>query len=574
MERMFEIDVLNSELKAWQATISKSIVLLGGRPMEEKFFSLVKGAMAATTRTYHDLGHGGAMSSVTDWEREQLAARFGLKDFGVRMSNVIILAGFVHDIVYAHVDGGVTPEIREIISPYCEPVTPENEKQWKVKEQIPDDPIVEIVLGIFGIDRGKTLSIMPAEQNEFLSALVGARWLQKQGLDMKTIAAIVTAVEATKPFRTQAHFSDLENRLVATSQTLGLDLAQEEIDHAMYGATFLANKDVYGFAGNGEKKAGERLLEYLRGTWKLIPEFDASLRTSEVTPQQYRQALVNNLNFVKFLLSDHRHRTVFHFHNGGDGVQYPAENEIEGLHETVQETLKAAELYLKTKIASASLVEAIGVYCGAVTYHPGRANITLSDLVAGSANHLDRYRIPYFAVEPRVNGSNREQADERSLALTGESLNDEATHADIVIKALRSRGDNPAFGFDVARSPLGQFLFEALKQKDIGYMVELSQRTMGNDKVATTPEEKTEQAMRFLIAAKRLIGPRALSVVVQTVRDVQTRNAHSRRHQHLSSLSDRLVQEALQASGDPAAREKRSAAAFKRLERMRVGNLR
>ncbi|MDY7015356.1 MAG: hypothetical protein SVX43_17520, partial [Cyanobacteriota bacterium] len=82
-----------------------------------------------------------------------------------------VLAALFHDLVYVQVDKSVNFNLTYYISPFIRQV---KEKLYiREESELPQDPMVAMVMDVFGFAPGKELSPF-AGQNEFLSALICA----------------------------------------------------------------------------------------------------------------------------------------------------------------------------------------------------------------------------------------------------------------------------------------------------------------------------------------------------------------------------------------------------------------
>ena len=146
--------------------------------------------------------------------------------------------------------------------------------------------------------------------NEFLSALVMNKklgWI----LPEKDLLKVTLCIEATIPFRGPAANGEdysytLERKARLAAEKRALPISQVEIEQAVKLAVKFANRDVENFA---EPDASC----FLDTTWKLLPELNVPLRSSDVyTICEYRQALQGMENFLTNLCPE----VVFHHYRG------------------------------------------------------------------------------------------------------------------------------------------------------------------------------------------------------------------------------------------------------------------
>ncbi len=108
-----------------------------------------------------------------------------------------VLAALFHDLVYVQVDQGVSVNISAYISPFVEEKN--GELVIRNRSELPCDRVFDLVAQIFGFSAEQVL-VPTAGQNEFLSAVIAAKCLEKE-LKPEIIAQVAACIEATIPFR-------------------------------------------------------------------------------------------------------------------------------------------------------------------------------------------------------------------------------------------------------------------------------------------------------------------------------------------------------------------------------------
>ncbi|MBL1211164.1 hypothetical protein [Geminocystis sp. GBBB08] len=257
---------------------------------------------------------------------------------------LITLAGLFHDLVYLQVD----EKIPFNLTPYLTPFINENNNHLFIKKSLNyQDNSFQIVLNIFSVKLGQNLSKYNGK-NEFLSALVGAKVLESI-LPLSLLTQIVTLIELTIPFRhIDGEITDitllLKKRLERVNNQFNLGLQDQDIINTITQAVIMANLDVSGFASNN-------VMDFINNTWLLLPETNRCLRdTKKYTIKEYRIALGNTLQFLDYLSP----KFIYHRYNN-----QPSEKIFQGLINSTEYNLKIIRLFLKAKLVSLSLLEAI-----------------------------------------------------------------------------------------------------------------------------------------------------------------------------------------------------------------------
>jgi len=261
-----------------------------------------------------------------------------------------VLAALFHDVVYVQVDQSVNFNLSYYIIPFVK----EYRGQLLIREQseLPQDPIFDLVLTVFGFSQGQALSPF-AGQNEFLSAVVAAKVFESF-LSLNLILPITACIEATIPFRAKNKDGEsashlLYKRVKMANEKFNLGLSDQEIVTTIQRAVKMANRDVGSFANPSAAK-------FLDGTWSLLPETNHNLHNpASYTFSEYRIALQKMEGFMNFLKPE----VIFqHYRN------VPDDQEYQRLLELADRNLKIGRLYLGCKLLSIGFLEALSLRLG------------------------------------------------------------------------------------------------------------------------------------------------------------------------------------------------------------------
>jgi hypothetical protein len=338
------------------------------------------------------------------------------------------LAALFHDIVYYQVDLGFSPEIYGCISPYIQTVDGEI---WLLEAQEPGDRLFHMTMELFRFSPGQKLFTQTGS-NEFLSALVMAKWLEHL-VPEKILLQTMTYIEATIPFRGKDAlnlnpFNALAERLRKISQAYQIPMIDAEIDDTVCGAVLFANRDVDSFA---EKDASV----FLEGTWKLLPETNVALRSGRIySIKDYRRALQKMGAFLGQLNPEN----IFHTYKG-----VPAEADFREMVKMAYQNIATAREYLSIKLLAISILEA------------------LADMTGGDAP------LSLFTGDVQRNGEETLRY-ENFLSLPDElNVRDRSS----VIYKLLDSGRSGESNFDLRNSPLALFLYLRLKPDQVNRLL-------------------------------------------------------------------------------------------------------
>ena len=200
----------------------------------ESMACMIHESMGGTARNYHSVQH------VFD-----LAEPFKASD------PIAVISAFFHDIVYYHVDGGLSDIQTEILQGV---VTFRQDQETGV--QVPifqagttqhnNDDLIRMAEMIFGYTADQEVTLKTG-LNEFLSAIIALQQLQPL-LPLSVLVQIACCIEATIPFRAQKNMCEnLFERLEQVNQSYDLGLTEAECIRAIQRAAQLANVDVENF---------------------------------------------------------------------------------------------------------------------------------------------------------------------------------------------------------------------------------------------------------------------------------------------------------------------------------------
>jgi hypothetical protein len=261
-----------------------------------------------------------------------------------------ILAALFHDLVYVQVDWSINFNLSYYISPFIKEIN--GRLTIRSQSDLPVDTTFAIVSSIFGFVAGQQLNPY-AGQNEFLSALVAAKVLEPFVLPPLLIQ-IVACIEATIPFRPPCEkgltaSEQLLRRLQLTSEKYNILLTNAELLETIKRGVRVANRDVCSFAHPSAAR-------FLANTWNLLPETNHNLSASGAyTVADYRLAIQKMESFMASLKPE----VVFRSFQGE-----PRCHTVRIFEYYAKRNIEIAQLYLKSKLVSIALIEAISFAIG------------------------------------------------------------------------------------------------------------------------------------------------------------------------------------------------------------------
>jgi hypothetical protein len=260
-----------------------------------------------------------------------------------------ILAALFHDLVYVQVDQGVSVNISRRIAPFVKEI--DGELVILSHSQLVPDRVFDMVAQIFNFAPEQTLQ-PTAGQNEFLSAVIGAKCLE-HALPLSVIAEVTACIEATIPFRSKLNGKTagecLCDRLSITNEQFGFGWSEENLHGIVQRAVRLANRDVENFAYPSSA-------DFLDNTWNLMPETNHDLiSANSYTVSGYRLSLQKMEGFMYFLKPE----VVFQRY-----LNEPDLSTYQSAINRTQKNLEVARLYLGSKLLSIAIIEALSQRLG------------------------------------------------------------------------------------------------------------------------------------------------------------------------------------------------------------------
>lgn len=333
-----------------------------------------------------------------------------------------VLAALFHDLVYVQVDQGVSVNISRYIAPFVKEIGGQLVilERW----QLPNDPLFEMVMRVFGFTPGQTL-LPVAGQNEFLSAVIAGKCLE-HALPIAAIAQIAACIEATIPFRPKSevgqYASDrLFERLIQTNQIFSLGWSEDNIHTTVKRAIRLANRDIENFAY-------ESSAEFLYNTWNLMPETNHDLTSANAyTVSGFRLSLQKMEGFMNFLKPE----LVFQRYQNE-----PHPELYDVLIRRTQKNLDVARLYLGSKLLSIAVIEALSQRIG--------------------------QDIPLATMMGELPGRGLEIAQLENFLPTPGTLHPPATPLEQEVLDLLEKGRSKSSTYDVKNSPVATFIIKSI----------------------------------------------------------------------------------------------------------------
>ena len=342
-------------------------------------------------------------------------------EVGAGGSPTEVIAALFHDLVYVQVDSGINLNLSRYLTPFLQEES--GVLSIQVQEGLQDSDF-EMCLQLFGFSQGQKLSPF-AGQNEFLSALVAVKAL-KGILSLAQLVKIAACIEATIPFRgpvapDKTCSQQLAERLHVISDHYGLHFSTAEIDQVVMEAVSVANRDVGNFAS-------EDPADFLSNTWNLIPETNHELAQINVfTVKGYRNSLQKMEGFLSFLQSP----TVFRQY-----LTEPVDAEYAKMQQNCARNLEIARIYLRAKLISIGLLEAMSMRLG--------RNTSLAALMGKLPNegddnmqletHLPQVEVPYQPQTPQ----------------------------EVLVMDLIHRGRSAETHYDVKHSPVADYMIKQM----------------------------------------------------------------------------------------------------------------
>jgi hypothetical protein len=213
--------------------------------------------------------------------------------------------------------------------------------------------------------------------------------------------------------------------LVYRLETTAVGLNADEVKIAALVAVETANCDVNDF-----KQAD--FLNFIRGTWRLLPEYSSGLRKEHFPVQDYRKALCGTMVFLRDQVKP---KSIFNHCYG-----YPTKAEVNDMARKAEKNIATGVFYIQAKLASVGVLEAVGALAA--------PDESLRLLMGG---------LPRFSYVP-PHGEYDDISQE-------------------VFSTLIDREDD--LPFDSSQSPIGEYMFVHLTQEQIVRLSELVEHLFG-----------------------------------------------------------------------------------------------
>lgn len=353
-------------------------------------------------------------------------------EVGGEQEPIEVLSALFHDVVYVQVDQSVNFNLSYYLVSYVR----EYREQLFIKnrEDLPDDVIFDIVMELFGFEPGEPLTALGG-QNEFLSAIVGAKVLQEI-LPVKLLVEVVACIEATIPFRGindkgQTPSDILFEYLVNANGKFRLGFTQEEIINTVKHAVRMSNRDVGSFANPSSAR-------FLDGTWSLLPETNHNLHNpASYTVAEYRIALQKMEGFMGFL----NENVIFQEYAGEPPAEVFAQLKSQAKH-----NLEIGRLYLGSKLLAIGVLEALSLRLG--------QNLPISSMMG----------------ELPSNGLTVDKLEDLIPPVPEDKAYPMANNIEAEVLSLLENGRHTSSEYDLKNSPLTTFMVNTLGFQKINYL--------------------------------------------------------------------------------------------------------
>ncbi len=410
-----------------------------------------------------------------------------------------------HDVVYYQYDKGIASLVTPVLSPYVSHSKESGQIFGRPalidtftpnQEAIERDNIASLVYDIFGdreASNGQATykasqAKLGADGNELLSALYTAKMMERMGASAQDIAVVAAMIAATVPFKAQADFEKLHDRLMIANQVHNLGFSDDELHDAMQGAAYVANIDVGNFSA-------PEIRHVAQGTVALIPENAEVMRLGCPKPYPYAKSLLGSIAFLSGMANEENgmsYRNIYH----GYG-EYMADEMKAHYDHVTKNNLEANILELQAKYAGAMLVAALDCIT-----ESGAESYTLRDFVKD--------------VKYPVNGS---------------PFPEGSTHHQIYSFLKDGRGFEDVGEFDIDQSPVAALLFAATGDRIASLCDDIKkyERSDFTDK---------DDARAFVQMVAEKIGSDGRQVVEEIIDAVAAAQAAAFRQQSAHDLRD------------------------------------
>jgi len=424
----------------------------------EKYAFLIYDSMEAPTRTFHSMEHLHELFQGCDDPIQCAAISF-------------------HDIIYYHVDGGLSDTQQE----YLHDVIAENDGRIGITEE-KLDTYIEMVMDIFGYKYGQVLNPFNG-MNEFLSTCIYVRFSMstvpedRRGITViSTWAKVAACIEATIPFRKadekgRVPMEALFDRLEKVNKNYQLGWEEGEIVETVQRAADLGNRDLKNFSSNN-------LAEFLCNTWKLIPESNVALRSRAYYLNDLAIAMQKMTIFLETLDPETLYQSF-----------RDAETEMINKSKTAQAKIiiHAGLTYMRCKLVAISMLSAVAMLTG------GDAPISLfvGDL---PPRHPERKMPPSRHLEDFFDYKHKPSPE---------------IEVDQVVLKLLIDGRETKSMFDIKYSPIAAFLYSHIGNTGLKDSLKYSVNPMNHDNsILLLQSLPLEPVMEILTACSNLVVTR------------------------------------------------------------------
>lgn len=425
----------------------------------EMWSCLIYESMCAPSRTFHSVQHVFDISA-------------GSTD------PVEIIGAFFHDVVYYHVDGGLTPAQGDMIGSIIREEEGDDGKGGKTKKVFlqdiseESDRAMSMVLAVFGFEGGQELNPFLG-LNEFLSAALACRCLEKT-VPLKYIMEISACIEMTIPFRKpkdgKCCSQILYERLQKVNDSFSLEFTDDDLVRATKRAVDMANRDVGNFAT-------EDPAHFLSNTWNLLPESNITLRhTSAFRISNFTLALKKMEGFFSFLDPN----VIYVSFQGS-----PLDEVRQDMTDRARYNLNVALKYMRCKLLSISVLAALAELTGGDAPvamflgdlpEPSYISPSIEDfIVAPAFEETSAFKAAKKKGKEQRKGKDSKDGEENTTAGddNGEGTSPQselmvpADSIDETVYNLLRCGREAESSFDLKHSPLAAYLYGLMGDKGL-----------------------------------------------------------------------------------------------------------
>lgn len=370
---------------------------------------LILDSMTSPGRVYHNMQHVFDISETMN-------------------DPLLILSALFHDVIYFSIDKCFSEEQARALEGVLVDVTSSDLQLASTFH----DPLVDKVFRLYGFEPGAPLPKLGT--NEFLSAIIGVRVLQKW-LDTEYLVQIATCIEATIPFR--AVSEDGKNPMDRLFDRLKLvcpDRPEEWLERTVTLAASTANYDLCSFDSENRDF-------FLDSSWKLIPEARPSLLDEDCPLIEYYNEIFALEGRTKFLTG----AVPKIFQSFRNSI---SDNNMAAKQAKTYQNLRVMSEYALVRMLQLMLLVDFVKIMG-----EDPASVPLRPLLRMALPDVSRYTCSTTAEEESPLGLSRAQQEE--------------------VRNWLVFGRRVGFLWDPAISPLGAYLYDSLGPKGVAAAVEI-----------------------------------------------------------------------------------------------------